>query len=84
MKIESFDDGTRLMAKGVSKVGPLTVAQQIRKLSNPYLAAVARCAYRRICDSEDHLADKKIFHFADGSFLTFEVSYTAVEDGGRP
>lgn len=82
MKIEAFDDGTRLMAKGACKVGPMTEAQQIRKMDNPYLRAVARNVRRQIVDSGDHLHDKKIFHFEDGSFLAFEVSYTAVEDGG--
>lgn len=82
MKIEAFDDGTRLMAKGMPKPAkPLTEAQQIRASANPYKQSVARCAYRNLIDSDDHLSDKKVFHFEDGSFLTFEVSYAAVEDG---
>ncbi len=85
MNIEPFDDGTRLMAKAMPKqaAAPQTEKQRILATSNPYLAAVARCVYRTKADSEDHLHDKKIFHFEDGSLLTFEVSYTAVEDGGR-
>lgn len=58
-----------------------TIAQEVRQKPNPYLAAVARAAYREVRQSEEHLHDKKIFHFEDGSFLTFEVQYLAVEDG---
>lgn len=50
-----------------------TIAQEVRQKPNPYLAAVARAAYREVRQSEEHLHDKKIFHFEDGSFLTFEV-----------
>lgn len=83
MRIEPFDDGSKLMAKATNKpVAKPTQAQRVRALPNPYLAAVARCVYRQPLDSECHLSDKKIFHFEDGSFLTFEVTYTAVEDGG--
>lgn len=81
MKIEPFDDGTRLMAKAACKIKPMTEAQQIRASANPYQQAVAKCEYRNVRDSEDHLHDRKIFHFEDGSFLTFEVAYTAIEDG---
>lgn len=85
MNIEPFDDGTRLMAKALPKnAAPFqTEKHRILAMPNPYLAAVARCVYRTKVDSEDHLHDKKIFHFEDGSFLTFEVSYMAVEDGSR-
>lgn len=63
----------------------LTEAQSVRRSSNPYLAAVASHVYRTGVDSEGHLNDKKIFYFEDGSFVTFEVAYAAVEDGlGRP
>lgn len=58
-----------------------TIAQQIRKAANPYLDAVARNVYRGCKASEGHLSDKKIFYFEDGSFLTFQVSYMAVDDG---
>ena len=81
MKIEPFDDGTRLMAKAACKIKSMTEAQQIRASANPYQQAVAKCAYRQPIDSSDHLHDRKIFHFEDGSFLTFEVVYTAIEDG---
>ncbi len=85
MNIEPFDDGTRLMAKAAPKKVATPENEKLRILAapNPYLAAVARCIYRTKVDSEDHLNDKKIFHFEDGSFLTFEVSYMAVEDGCR-
>lgn len=81
MKIEPFDDGTRLMAKAACKIKPMNEAQQIRASANPYNQSVARCVYRDKLDSENHLHDRKIFHFEDGSFLTFEVAYTAIEDG---
>lgn len=55
---------------------PVNEAQRIRAMANPYLSAVARCAYRNVVDSEDHLHDKKVFHFEDGSILTFKVAYT--------
>lgn len=58
-----------------------TEAQQIRSMPNAYMTAVARCAYRRPLDSGDHLCDKKVFYFEDGSSLTFQVTYTAIEDG---
>jgi hypothetical protein len=87
MRIEPFDDGTRLMARAAKKTQqpaePITEAQRVRAMPNPYLAAVARQIRRELIGSKDHLHDKKIFHFEDGSFLTFEVSYMAVEDGGR-
>lgn len=82
MIIEPFDDGSRLMAKAQPRAKSLTEAQRIRAMSNPYLSAVARNIHREIKDSIDHLRDKKIFHFEDGSFLTFEVSYMAIDDGG--
>lgn len=59
----------------------VTKAQTIRQSANPYLGAVAQNVYREVKGSEDHLADKKVFYFDDGSFLTFEVAYLAVEDG---
>lgn len=91
MKIDSFDDGTRLMAKGASKPDrrkskptatghQLTIAQSIRRSSDPHRAAITSFS-RRDCP---HGQNKHIYYFEDGSFLTFEVSYAAVEDGGRP
>ena len=99
MNIEPFDNGERLMAKAApkkvaaqktaeQKAVPkpevrLTEAQRILAMPNPYLAAVARCVYRSKVDSEDHLADKKVFYFEDHSSLPFAVTYTAIEDGSR-
>lgn len=59
----------------------LTIAQSIRRSSNPYLAAVTANVLREVKNSEGHLHDKKVFYFEDKSFLVFEVAYTAVEDG---
>lgn len=73
MKIEAFDGEARLLAKAKH----LTDAERIRAMPNPYLTAVARLVYREVLDSEDHLNDKKVFHFEDGSTLTFKVTYTA-------
>lgn len=56
-----------------------TIAQCIRRSSDPYRAAVTSFSRRDV----PHGGNKKIFYFEDGSFLTFEVSYTAIEDGGR-
>jgi hypothetical protein len=93
MKIESFDDGSKLMAKAVkpalrpdrraskpTAVAPqLTIAQSIRRSSDPHRAAITSFS-RRDCP---HGQNKHTYYFEDGSFLTFEVSYMAVEDGGR-
>lgn len=81
--LESF---LRKSEESVEVVKPgiqLTDAQRIRAMANPYLASVARCVYRNIVDSEDHLHDRRVFHFGDGSFLAFEVAYTAAENGVR-
>ena len=87
MNIEPFDDGTKLMAKAADRrkskptaVPPqLTIAQSIRRSSDPHHAAITSFT-RRDCP---HGQNKQTFYFEDGSFLTFEVSYTAIEDGGR-
>ena len=60
----------------------LTIAQSIRRSSDPYRASITSFIRREVIRSDDGHHDKKIFHFEDGSFLTFEVTYTAVEDGG--
>ena len=59
----------------------LTIAQSIRRSSDPYRASITSFSRREVIRSNDGRADKKVFHFEDDSFLTFEVSYTAVEDG---
>lgn len=79
MTFEPFDDGTRLMEKGRCKVGALTIADQIKNMPNPYLKAIACQIRRQIIDSSDHLTDKKVFYFSDGSALAFGVSYHVVE-----
>ena len=63
-------------------VYPLTIAQSIRRSTDPYRASITSFSRREILRSDDGQSDKKVFHFEDGSFLTFEVSYTPVEDGG--
>lgn len=63
-------------------IQPRTIAQSIRRSSDPYRASITSFIRREVIRSEGGQNDKKIFHFEDGSFLTFEVSYTAVEDGG--
>ena len=60
----------------------LTIAQSIRRSSDPYRASITSFSRREVIRSEDGQNDKKIFYFEDTSFLTFEVSYLAVEDGG--
>lgn len=82
MSNAKFSDGTRERRQAVSaKSDPkhLNIAQSIRRSSDPYRAAVASFT-RRDCP---HGQNKHIYYFEDGSFLTFEVSYTAIEDGGR-
>lgn len=65
-----------------SKIIPRTIAQSIRRSNDPYRASVTSFIRREVIRSDGCHHDKKIFHFEDGSFLTFEVTYTAVEDGG--
>jgi len=82
MNTQAFDDGRRVDRRQQSKelVAPqLTIAQSIRRSSNPHHAALTSFT-RRDCP---HGQNKHIYYFEDGSFLTFEVSYMAVEDGGR-
>jgi len=55
----------------------LTIAQSIRRSSDPYQAAVASFTRREV----PHGQSKHTYYFEDRSFLTFEVTYTAVEDG---
>jgi len=77
MNTQAFDDGNR---RAVS-IKPRTIAQSIRRSSDPYRAAITAFIRREIIRSDDGQSDKKIFHFEDGSFLTFMVSYDAIEDG---
>jgi len=57
----------------------MNIAQCIRRSSDPYRAAV-KSFTRRDCP---HNSTRHVYYFEDGSFLTFEVSYMPVEDGGR-
>lgn len=57
----------------------LTIAQSIRRSSDPHHAAITSFTRREIPHN-----GLRIYYFEDGSFLTFEVSYTAVEDGCAP
>ena len=62
-------------------VKPRTIAQSIRRSSNPYLAAITANIRREVKPSEHHLNDTKVFYFEDGSFLIFAVAYEAISDG---
>lgn len=77
MNTQPFDDGNR---RSVT-IKPRTMAQSIRRSSDPYRAAITSFIRREVIRSDDGQSDKKIFHFEDGSFLTFMVSYSAIEDG---
>lgn len=57
----------------------LTIAQSIRRSSDPHHAAVTSFTRRDVPPGQN----KHTYYFEDGSFLTFEVTYTAIEDGGR-
>lgn len=57
----------------------LTIAQSIRRSSDPYHAAIAAFSRRDIPHGSKH----HTYYFEDESFLTFEVSYMPVEDGCR-
>lgn len=77
MKTQAFDDGKRRALT----IKPRTIAQSIRRSSDPYRAAITAFIRREVIRSDDGQSDKKIFHFEDGLFLTFMVSYAAIEDG---
>lgn len=79
--LDSFLRKVDSVALPLQEIGRLTIAQSIRRSSNPYLAAVTSNVLREVQNSQGHLHDKKIFYFEDKSFLVFEVAYSAVEDG---
>lgn len=82
MNTEKFSDGKRPDRResvATAKPPHRTIAQSIRWSSDPHHAAVTSFT-RRDCP---HGQNKHTYYFEDGSFLTFEVSYMAVEDGGR-
>lgn len=86
MTNKPFSDGSRDRRQSASeKSDPkhLTIAQSIRRSSDPYRAVMASFSRRTEIRRGDDACEKQIFYFEDGSFLTFEVSYLAVEDGGR-
>lgn len=60
-----------------STVKPLTIAQSIRRSSDPHHAAIVSFSRQEILRGQN----MHVYHFEDESFLTFEVSYLAVEDG---
>lgn len=68
----------RQTTKAKSEPQHLTIAQSIRRSSDPHHAAVAAFTRR-----ETPHPGLRIYYFEDGSFLSFEVNYVAVEDGGR-
>lgn len=49
----------------------LTVADVVRASADPYHVAVAKMTYRDV----NYGSDKVVFHFADGSTLTFKKEY---------
>lgn len=78
MNTKAFNDGSRPKSIQTPR---LTIAQSIRRSSDPYRAAITAFIRREVIRSDDGQSDKKIFHFEDGSYLTFMVSYDAIEDG---
>jgi hypothetical protein len=57
--------------------GQLTIAQSIRRSSDPHHAAVTSFSRQEVMRGHG----KHVYYFEDRSFLIFEVAYTAVEDG---
>ena len=51
----------------------MTIADKVREEKDPFRSAVARMAYR---DNETY---RVVFHFEDGSTLSFRKTYT-IED----
>lgn len=49
----------------------LNIAEQVRKAPDPYHAAVAKMSWR----DASYGSDKVVFHFEDGSTLTFKKEY---------
>lgn len=58
--------------------GHLTIAQSIRRSKDPHRAAITSFSRQEVLRGQN----KHVYYFEDRSFLTFEVTYTAVEDGG--
>lgn len=64
-------------AAEVQECQHLSIAQCVRRSTDPYRAAVASFTRRQVSEKQ------KTFYFEDGSFLTFEITYTAVGDGNE-
>lgn len=81
MNTEKFVEGTRdrRQAKSSAIKPYLTIAQSIRRSSDPHHAAITSFSRQEILRGEG----KHAYYFEDGSYLIFKVSYAAVEDGCR-
>lgn len=55
----------------------LTIAQSIRRSSDPHRAAVTAFSRQEILRGQG----MHVYHFEDESYLAFKVSYTPVSDG---
>lgn len=53
-----------------TRIYVITIADQVREAEDPFRTAVARMAYR---DNETY---RVVFHFEDGSILTFKKTYS--------
>lgn len=55
----------------------LTIAQSIRRSTDPHRAAITAFSRQEILRGQNI----HVYHFEDESFLSFAVTYSAVEDG---
>lgn len=81
MRFNELIDGVRAKRPAVepkAETKQLTIAQSIRRSSDPHQAAIA--SFSRQAAPSHYL---RTYYFEDGSFLSFEVSYMAVEDGSQ-
>jgi hypothetical protein len=69
----------RQNTSSVNEPTHLTIAQSIRRSSNPHHAAITSFSRQEILRCQN----KHVYYFEDGSFLTFHVTYSAIDDGGR-
>lgn len=53
-----------------------TIAQQCLESADPYQSSVKHAAYKGMPSP-----DRKVFHFEDGSYLAFQVTYQPAEAG---
>lgn len=75
MNNDKFSDGRRLMVQP-STTQPTTIAQQALESRDAYEFAVMYAAYKGMPSPMI-----KVFHFEDGSYLSFNVTYTPAEAG---